>query len=680
MFLKWRMTATIVGVIAIVCVTVSEGGSKESMADREALEQKLGEKGIFLGEGDPGFYNRVHRGNKESTTKKAYWAQMQLYEAMELKQTNTKSLQRMTSVAGTAFGSCHEKIHCNITAKYRSVDGVCNNYDNPKWGQAETAFVRLLTPDYSDGITGPRKSSAGTDLPSARTVSQGVTLIDDKPSGLYTHMVMQWGQFLDHDITLTPFVTGSWFALSCCDNGRLRPAEQLHPDCLPISVASDDPFFGKLGQRCMEFTRSIPAPRRDCVPGFREQLNENTAYIDASQIYGSLEHDASFLREHNRGRLRTFETPDGRELLPQDLATNECPTESLPCFRAGDVRVNEQPILTVMHTIWMRQHNLIAGELESLNPHWDDEQLYQEARRIVAAQNQHITYNEFLPVILGEKSARRADLMPMDEGYIFYDETVDASISNAFATAAYRLGHTFIEGIFQGYSDEESLVRAFPLSAAQFANNFIYDEGAIDEMVRGLAIQPCQDFDKRFTTEVRDMLFARNNSFGLDLVALNIQRGRDHGLPSYARFKEACDLGSPQTFDDLIGDMSRKNVRSLQNIYDDVNDIDLFVGGVLEKRKSLQLAGKTFKCILTDQFLRLKKGDRFYYENGDNLFTRFTLEQLSEIRKTSLARVLCDNSEISTMQPRAFFLESKADCSDLSAIPRLDLSKWQEIP
>lgn len=103
-----------------------------------------------------------------------------------------------------------------------------------------------------------------------------------------------------------------------------------------------------------------------------------------------------------------------KPLLPPESENPERDCTARPrhlfCFIAGDERVNEQIHLTVLHTLYVRDHNRIAIELGRLNPHWDDERIYQEVRHIVAASVQHITLNEFLPLLLGDDLCNRLDL------------------------------------------------------------------------------------------------------------------------------------------------------------------------------------------------------------------------------------------------------------------------------
>jgi len=88
------------------------------------------------------------------------------------------------------------------------------------------------------------------------------------------------------------------------------------------------------------------------------------------------------------------------------------------CFSAGDLRCNEQLELTVLHTVWMREHNRVARQLEQQRPDWSDETLYQEARRVVVAEMQHITYNEWLPIVLGMKYMMKHSMEPTEQGFI----------------------------------------------------------------------------------------------------------------------------------------------------------------------------------------------------------------------------------------------------------------------
>ena len=198
---------------------------------------------------------------------------------------------------------------------------------------------------------------------------------------------MQWGQFLDHDITLTPENDVE------CECGH---EEDNDEECFLIPVPSDDPFYSSLSSppTCLHFTRSTAF----CTSDPREQFNLITSYIDGSNVYGSDQTTSDLLREFSGGELTTSVALDN--LLPDIDGAR----------LAGDVRAQEQPGLTSMHTLWMREHNRVAKEMAQANPSFSDEQLYQESRRMVAAQLQNIVYSEWLPKVLGSSLIDQYDL------------------------------------------------------------------------------------------------------------------------------------------------------------------------------------------------------------------------------------------------------------------------------
>jgi peroxidase len=160
--------------------------------------------------------------------------------------------------------------------------------------------------------------------------------------------------------------------------------------------------------------------------------------------------------------------------------------------------------------------------------------------------------------------------------------------------------------------------------------------------------------DNFFSKDVTNHLFqAKNKQFGMDLVSLNIQRGRDHGLPGYNAWREFCRLPRINSFKELeTVFMNPAVAQGMSQLYRNIDDIDLFMAGVSEKHVSDAIVGPTFACIISEQFRRIKEGDRFWFENGD-MESSFTEKQLIELRKSSLARILCDNSDVKVMQPLA---------------------------
>lgn len=217
---------------------------------------------------------------------------------------------------------------------------------------------------------------------------------------------------------------------------------ELHPSCAPIKVPRDDPWLASLGVRCLEFLRSAPAQRRDCLLSWREQTNQVTSYLDGSPIYSSSEQSAENARIFIDGLLLFGRGPPREDVCLRGALANQC-------IRPGDSRSGEQPGLLAMHHTWVLEHNHIAAELAEMNLHWSDEKIYQETRRIVGAMIQHITYREFLPLVLGREVCRLFDLELRPTGYYNnYDSRVNPTVSNGFAAAAFRFGHSLIQDTY----------------------------------------------------------------------------------------------------------------------------------------------------------------------------------------------------------------------------------------
>lgn len=503
----------------------------------------------------------------------------------------------------------------SVLDEVRTIDGTGNNLIDPSLGSTDTAFIRIVASDYADGIS----EAAGEDRPSAREVSnnvvaQSTSVINDR---FLTDFVWQWGQFLDHDIDLT---------------SEADPHESL-----PIEVPTGDIYFDPTGTG----TATISLSRSDYDPTTgtsidnpREQINSITAFIDGSMIYGSDDSLAAALRTFEGGRLKTSEG----NLLPYEGDVYE-DSEGSIFFVAGDVRANEQVGLTAMHTLFVREHNRLADEIAAANPDLTDEEIYQQARAIVIAEIQAITYNEFLPALLGPDA-----IAP----YQGYDPTVDPSIANEFATAAYRFGHSMLSGEVLRLNNDGTVAEEGSLSLREmFFNPREITDNGIDSLLLGLASQQAQEIDSMLVDDVRNFLFGPPGAGGFDLASLNIQRGRDHGLADYNTTRVAYGLDPVTSFDEISSNPDV--VAALQATYDSVDDIDLWVGGLAEDHVPGASMGELFRTILVDQFTRLRDGDRFWYQNV------FTGRQLEAIEQTSLSEIITRNTDITSLQENVFF-------------------------
>ncbi|MFK7760491.1 MAG: peroxidase family protein [Phycisphaerales bacterium] len=490
--------------------------------------------------------------------------------------------------------------------EFRTIDGTNNNLTNPTWGAAGHELVRALPADYADGISTP----SGASRPSARMISNLVAAQDgiDIPNTLgLSDFVWQWGQFLDHDIDETPIAD---------------PREHFDVD-VPMGDAWFDPM--STGTQKIALDRSA----FNMVDNVRQQINNITSYIDASNIYGSEDHRTAELRTNDgTGMLKT----SAGDLLPFNTnGFDNAPTSMDPSFfLGGDVRANEQIALTAMHTLFMREHNRIAQNIMDMHPEFTGDEIFERTRARIAAQMQAITYNEFLPKLLGPNA-----IPPYQQ----YDDSVNPGITNLFATAAYRVGHTMLspELLRLDSNNNEAIEGNISLSSAFFTPTEISTNG-IDSVLRGLAKQEAQNVDINVIDDIRNFLFGQPGSGGFDLASLNLQRGRDHGLPSYNNVRTGFSRPAATTFADINPDPAV--IAKLSAAYASVNDVDAWIGLLAEPHRNNAFVGETLYRVLRSQFIALRNGDRFWYQS-------YLPQPLAnQIHNTKLADIIRRNTGI----------------------------------
>uniref|UniRef100_A0A8C6WKE0 Uncharacterized protein n=1 Tax=Neogobius melanostomus TaxID=47308 RepID=A0A8C6WKE0_9GOBI len=307
--------------------------------------------------------------------------------------------------------------------------------------------------------------------------------------------------------------------------------------------------------------------------------------------------------------------------------TGDANAKEVPCFVGGDVRSNENIALTALHTLMLREHNRLARKLSNLNPHWDGERLYQEARKILGGMSQVITYRDYLGFIVGpDAMAKRLSVYPG------YDSEVNPGISNVFATAALRFGHLTIQPyvfrLDKNYEEHPDYPSPL-LHKAFFAPWRVVFEGGVDPILRGLIGRPAKlnTQEHMAPDEIREKLFKFSEDLALDLASLNMQRGRDHGLPGYNAWRKFCGLSQPS------------------NMYE--------LGKVL---RNYQMAQRLM--IL-------------WWENNGV----FTERQKRSLRDVSFARIICDNTGITEVPEQPFWFRPRGSgYSSCSNIPEMDLS------
>ena len=613
--------------------------------------------------------------------------------------------------AGTLFAP---SAHADLGFEVQSLDGGGNNRAHPEWGRVGTNYARVAPARYADGRSAPMPG------PNARRVSNRV--FNDVNQNLFsernvTQWGFVWGQFLDHTFGL-----------------RDAPGVGDTPDPSSRNIDFDrnDPM-----EEFVNDTGSIPFTRSNAAAGTgvtnaRQQENTVSSYIDAWAVYGGTQDRLEWMREgpvdgnlaNNGPRLLL---PDG-QLPRRDVrgAPATAPVMDVDgrlrgqpnrAAVAGDVRANENIALTATHTLFAREHNRIVGLLPAA---LSAEEKFQIARRVVIAEQQHITYSEFLPAL-------GVGLSP----YRGYNPNVNTSLSNEFAVVGYR-AHSMIHGELeletqtarytpaqlaaleaQGIEiavEDEDVEMAVPLNVA-FFNPDLVSQLQLGPLLQGIGLEAQYKNDEQIDNQLRSVLFQIPVSGNpgcldgpelpqcfrgvVDLGAIDIERGRDHGMPSYNQLRTAYGLapktsfraitgessesfpsdpqltrgdevndpdsleftrlfdvtgdGIPLGTDEAEGEAVRGDRRTplaarLKAIYGSVANVDAFVGMIAEPHSFGNDLGELQRAIWRKQFEALRDGDRFFHLNDPGL--SLIRQRYGIDHRRSLAQVIAANTDI----------------------------------
>ncbi len=490
----------------------------------------------------------------------------------------------------------------------RAIDGSNNNETHSEYGAAGTQFLRT-TPAAYDYDNGYQPEAPRTNY---RAMSSDIIKQDgEMPNAAgVSDMFTFFGQFIDHDLDL---------ALEGGEAG-------------PYIVAPDDPSDPYFAGQTLGIHRSAYFDGTGDEYGDPTQhANAITSFIDGSNIYGSSESVMQALRDADKPWLMAMSA--GGDLLPIGGQPGDQ-------FQGGDVRAGENSALTSIHTIWAMEHNHQAEQLKKLHPYWSADDVFYAAKAIVEAELQQVVFNEWLPLLVG------AENIP---AYTGYDPNLDPSVSHEFATAAFRLGHSLLSSNIPRLYENGDSAGAMALAQMFFNPSILQAAGSVDTLVRGIASHQAQELDQHVVEDVRSLLFPGPDGIQVrDLSVLNNLRGLDHGLGTLNEVRSAMGMTPYASFEDLAGDATLAGL--LAEHYSSVDEVDLWIGGLIEQHVPGSQLGETFHWIVLDQFMRLRDGDRFYFEERLEDFPGL----LAEIQSTSFSDIIKRTTGIEHLQDNVF--------------------------
>ncbi|XP_055849338.1 peroxidase [Episyrphus balteatus] len=529
-------------------------------------------------------------------------------------------------------------------------------------------FRRLLPSNYKDGfyqmedkLPSPREISNSALHGTVASSNDGNNHEDSHSKNL---ALVQWTQFIEHDLS-KPVASSSQDGqqIECCDaDNYAHIPRNLHPDCAPLIGVN---LFSKYGKEtCLNYVRSALSIEK-CTFGPAQQLNQATGYLDLSQLYGFTRRSQSSMRTFSNGKLKS----SNGGLLPLaegDKRNLYCALKSdanETCFMAGDTRVNSNPYSIILYTIFLRSHNQFAEEIKTRNPDWTDETMFRAAKKLNVQLYREIVFEEWLPVVLGQKISASINAEPILRRA---NNLRDLEVSNEFAVAAIRFYFSMMPNVLQrmpspmnneiNSEDAMSKLSAsalFELMEASFRSEALDQPSKLNEFLASLLNQRALRMDATYAGDLIEEFTKARVPSRPNVLAFDIQRGRDHGLQGYVKYLEQCEGRPITTWDDLNHYIAPAEITKLKSVYEHVSNVDLIVGGISEIPANGSTVGPTFTCILGEQFSKIRQ----WHHN----LVADPVSFESKLKKVTAAKLMCANSGLKEVPKNIFYIASNTN-------------------
>ncbi|WP_373525172.1 peroxidase family protein [Nostoc sp.] len=501
--------------------------------------------------------------------------------------------------------------------KFRTADGSYNDLQHPEMGMAGTRFGRNVS------LQDAKSDEKNILTPNPRTVSRVLLARDEfQPATILNLLAASWIQFQTHD----------WFSHG--DNQRNNKFE--------IPVEQDDPWLSEHGvmpvNKTLEDTSRTGDPKNPA-----SFINGVTHWWDASQIYGSNQETIDKVRSHVDGKMIIGE--DG--LLPVHPENGIDKVGFAGAWWVG---------LSMLHTLFVKEHNVICDRLKKIYPQWTDDELFDHARLINAALTAKIHTVEWTPAIL-----------PHPVTDIALNSNWWGLLGEDFKKRWGRLGESeLLSGIVGSPTDHHtapyyltqefvSVYRMHPLIPDEFefhavSNGKLLHKKQFPDVAgkntRGILEEiPMKDLFYSFGTSYPGAVRLHNyprflrqltgellgdDTPAFDLAAVDILRDRERGVPRYNRFRELLGRGKVNSFEEITS--NKQWAKELREVYNnDINSVDLMVGLFAEDLPDgFGFSDTAFRVFILMASRRLKS-DRFFTKDYTaEIYTQFGLDWIDD--------------------------------------------------